>query len=580
MIHDFEVWAPTPRRVELVVDGVHHPMDRTARGWWRASVKASWGSRYGFSLDGGATLADPRSCSQPEGIESLSELVDLGDFEWRDGGWTGFSLRDAVLYECHVGTFSPEGTFDGVVRRLDHLVELGVDAIELMPVAAFPGTRGWGYDGVAPYAPHAAYGGPGGMRRLVDACHARGLGVVLDVVYNHFGPSGNHLEEFGPYFTDEHTTTWGKAVNFEGEGSTDVRRFMVDNAKMWIRDYHVDGLRLDAVHAITDRSAVHVLEELTTEVRVLAGTLGRDVAIIAECELNDPRYVRTPYAGGYGCDASWADDWHHALHALLTGERDRYYEDYGSLDQLAKALRQAWVYDGEWSPHRQRVQGRSPRGLESKCFVVALQNHDQIGNRAVGERLSSLTSPGRLRIAAALLLMSPFVPLLFQGEEWGTQRPFLYFTNHSDPELGAKVTDARREEFAAAGWSPDDIPDPQQESTFSSSVLQWVEIEKPDHAEMLEWYRQLIELRHTRLPRGDPGLMGYTVRCESTSGRLETWHGHLRTLVNLGRTPWRAHAAGLVLARSDPGIEHRGGLLHLPPDTVAIVSEPETVHRT
>ncbi|HEY4376513.1 MAG TPA: malto-oligosyltrehalose trehalohydrolase, partial [Acidimicrobiales bacterium] len=433
---EFTVWAPSAGRVDLVVDSSVVAMDRSRRGWWSAEADATTGSRYGYSLDGGPTRPDPRSRSQPDGVDGLSELIDPS-FPWDDEAWRGFDLRGAVLYELHVGTFTPAGTFDGVVERLGHLTSLGVDAIEIMPVAEFSGSRGWGYDGVDLFAPHHAYGGPAGLKRLVDACHRSGIGVVLDVVYNHLGPAGNHLAEFGPYFSSAHQTPWGDAVNFDGPGSDEVRRFVIDNACAWLRDYHLDGLRLDAVHEIRDDAALHILESLATEVDALQAELGRPLVLIAESDRNDPRYVRRPAAGGYGLDAVWADDWHHALHTILTGETDGYYADFGSFEALAKALRQGWVYDGIYSPHRQRRHGRSPAGLDGHQFVVCTQNHDQVGNRALGDRPTTTLSAGQARVAAALLLASPFTPMLFQGEEWGTETPFQYFSSHEDPALAA-----------------------------------------------------------------------------------------------------------------------------------------------
>ena len=490
------VWAPEPSSVALATGGDVLAMTRGDDGWWTASVDVPPGADYGFVVDGATpALPDPRSAWQPDGVHGPSRVVDHTAFPWSDAAWRGVHLPSAVLYELHVGTFSPEGTFDGAVGRLDHLVDLGIDAVELLPVAEFSGSRGWGYDGVDLFAPHHAYGGPDGLKRFVDACHARGIGVVMDVVYNHLGPAGNHLGRFGPYFTDRHATNWGDAVNFDGPCSDEVRAFVIDNARMWLRDYRCDGLRLDAVHAIKDESAVHILEELAVAVESLAAHEGRPLFLIAESDLNDPKFVRSREAGGYGLDASWADEWHHALHAVLTGERSGYYEDFGSLDLLAKALRQAWVYDGIYSPHRRRRHGRSPAGLSGHRFVVSVQNHDQVGNRAVGERLSALSSEGRLRIAAALLLTSPFVPMLFQGEEWGASTPFQYFTDHDDPELGRAVSDGRRGEFASFGWSPDDVPDPQAVETFERSKLDWSEPDRPPHATLLDWYRQLIRLR-------------------------------------------------------------------------------------
>jgi maltooligosyltrehalose trehalohydrolase len=516
----FRVWSPIASSVDVSVDGrtvamrpeVPSPAE-PGHGWWRAEVPgAGPGSRYGFSVDSGPLRPDPRSAFQPDGVDGLSEVVDHAAFEWSDGGWAGLPLAGSVLYEIHVGTFSSAssrtgtgtGTFDGAIEHLDHLVDLGVDAVEVMPVAEFAGDRGWGYDGVHLFAPHHAYGGPDGFKRLVDASHARGLGVVLDVVYNHLGPAGNHLGAFGPYFGDHHRTNWGEGVNVDGPGSDEVRAWIVANARHWLVDHHVDGLRLDAVHAIADDSAVHILEALASEVRTWERECGRRMWLVAESDRNDPRYVRPVEAGGFGLDSAWADEWHHAVHAALTGEIEGYYEDFGSFDALAVALEQAWVYAGRYSPHRRRTHGRSPAGLPGEAFVVSVQNHDQVGNRAAGERIGHLTTPGRLRIAAALLLTSPFTPMLFQGEEWGASTPFLYFTDH-DPELGRAVTEGRSHEFAHFGWDPASVPDPQDPQTHRRSVLRWEERHEPDHAELLEWYRSLVALRR-RLPVRAGGL--------------------------------------------------------------------------
>ena len=494
----FEVWAPRAGGVDVVLGETRVAMAGPDEdGWFRAEVPdAGPGADYAFSLDGGPPLPDPRSPWQPEGVHGPSRLVDHDAFVWTDDGWTPpVPLADGVVYELHVGTFSPEGTFDGAAARLDHLVDLGVTAVELMPVVEFPGRRGWGYDGVDLWAPHSAYGGPEGFKRLVDACHARGLAVVLDVVYNHLGPDGNYLGVYGPYFTDHYATPWGQAVNFDQADSDPVRAFVVDNACMWVRDYHVDGLRLDAVHAIVDSSAVTIVEEIATSVHALAASLGRPVWVVAESDLNDPRVIRAVDVGGYGCDAQWSDDFHHALHAVLSGDRTGYYGDFGSLAQLAKALRQAWVYDGCRSSHRRRRHGRPPTGLSGDKFFGYLQNHDQIGNRATGERSSMLMGTGSLKVAAALVLCSPFVPMLFQGEEWGASTPFLYFTDHGDPALGRAVSEGRRREFAAFGWRAEEVPDPQDPETFRRSKLDWDERSRPPHAELLEWHRHLIRLR-------------------------------------------------------------------------------------
>jgi maltooligosyltrehalose trehalohydrolase len=572
-MHTFRVWAPICERVDLVVDGRAVAMARCDQGWWEAIAEAGQGSRYGYRLDDGDVRPDPRSPFQPDGVDGLSELVDHDAFAWTDHGWRGISLPGALLYELHIGTFTGEGTFDGVAGKLDHLVELGVDAVELMPVVEFSGDRGWGYDGVDLFAPHHVYGGPDGLKRLVDACHARGIGVILDVVYNHLGPAGNYLAEFGPYFSARHSSNWGPAVNFDGTGSDEVRRFVVDNALMWLRDYHADGLRLDAVHAIVDESARSVLEELADEVHALATHLRRPLFVVAESDRNDPRLVRSRDAGGFGLDAAWADEWHHALHAALTGERSGYYEDFGSLDQLAKALRQGWVYDGGWSPHRQRRHGRPPVGLAGDQFVVSTQNHDQVGNRAAGERSSALMSDGRLRTAAALMLCGPFTPMLFQGEEWAATTPFQYFTDHRDPDLGQRVSDGRRQEFAHFGWDPGQVPDPQAASAFEASKLRWSELARPSHAGIFDWYRRLVDLRRSRPELSDPRLDRTAVEVDEQASTLVMKRGRVQLLVNLGdddhRFP-RSEGVVLILASdSDVRLDHDGVVL--PPDTAAIL---------
>ena len=436
----YGVWAPTPTRLSIQIDGTCFPMIRDEHDWWWLPRRMRDGEQYGFLVDDEGPFPDPRSAYQPFGVHGLSEVVDHRRYVWHDARWQAPPLASAVIYELHVGTFTPAGTFDAAIARLPHLVELGITHVQLMPVAEFPGNRGWGYDGVDLFAPHHGYGGPEDLKRLVDACHQAGLAVLLDVVYNHLGPSGNYLARFGPYFTTRHSTPWGAAVNLDDAGSDEVRRFFCDNALMWLREYHVDGLRLDAVHALFDMSARHLLEQLSEEVEALGAVTGRHLVLIAESDLNDPRIIRSREAGGYGIHAQWSDDFHHALHGMITGERGGYYEDFGSVDHFARALRQAFVYAGSRSDHRNRAHGRAADGLPGWRFVVAAQNHDQIGNRALGERLSHLTSVGRTRIAAGLLLSAPFVPLIFQGEEWGATSPFQYFSAHEDPELGRLVS--------------------------------------------------------------------------------------------------------------------------------------------
>ena len=569
----FNVWAPSASRVDLVADGRLAPMGRAQRGWWSASDAAAGpGTRYAFSLDGGAPRPDPRSGSQPDGVLAPSEVVDHGAHLWRDGGWPGIRLAGSILYELHVGTFTRAGTFDAVVDRLPHLLALGVTAIELMPVAEFSGDRGWGYDGVDLFAPHHAYGGPAGLKRLIDACHSKGLGVLLDAVYNHLGPVGNFLSEFGPYLSGTHHTGWGTALNFDGPGGAEVRRYVIDNALMWLRDYHFDGLRLDAAHAIVDDSAVHVLEQLAVEVAALGAELGRSTVLIAESDLNDPRFVLERDAGGYGLDGAWSDDWHHALHSVLTGERTGYYADFGPLRSLAKALSNAWVYDGEWSEHRNRVHGGKTAGIADEQFVIAAQNHDQVGNRAAGERLASLAGEGGAKAAAALLLTSPFTPMLFQGEEWACDSPFLYFTDHADLGLAAAVREGRRREFAAFGWDPKDAFDPQDVSTFERSKLDWDELEEPSHQRMLSWYRALIELRGTLDDRAHSGV---GVEIDEDARHLMFERDAIQVLVNLGARDWQTSIdlrARLVLA-SDDGIEPAAGHVSLPPQGVAVLED-------
>jgi maltooligosyltrehalose trehalohydrolase len=552
------VWAPNAQRVDLLMHDRRVPLTG-ADGWYKTDLHAADATAdYRYSLDGGPPRADPRSPFQPEGVDGPSRPVDHAAFGWHDAEWRPPPLASSVLYELHVGTFTPAGTFDGVLTKVDHLVGTGVTAIELMPVAEFPGRRGWGYDGVFPYAPHHSYGGPDGLKRLVDGCHARGLAVLIDVVYNHLGPSGNVLPEFGPYLTDRYCTPWGDAINLDGAGSDEVRRYFIDNALMWLRDYHADGLRLDAVHAIVDTGAVHFLEQLSVEVEELAGHVGRPLWLIAESDANDPRLVRRREVGGYGLDAQWDDDFHHAIHALLTGERGGYYEDFGSVADLAECLRERFVYRGRRSAFRQRRHGRPAPDVAGTRFVGYSQNHDQVGNRACGERSSALMSPARLRIAAAVVCCAPFVPLLFEGEEWGATTAFQYFTDHDDPGVGHAVTEGRRSEFAAFGWDPESVPDPQDEATWLASRLRWEEVGETEHADLLDWYRRLLDLR-----RSEPAL---------TDGRcdlVEVVH-HERGWFRFRRGPItvvaNATGAAQTVSAGPPGTT----VLVWPPDQVVV----------
>jgi len=493
------VWAPNCRSVDVQIIAAgplgRVPMAPTGCGWFQAALSgAGPGTRYRFLLDGVHARPDPMSRSQPDGVHEASEIVDPSGFAWTDAGWRGARLRDLVCYEIHVGTFTPEGTFAAIVSRVDDLRDLGITAIELMPVASFPGARNWGYDGVGLFAPQVTYGGPAGLRAVVDACHARGLAVILDVVYNHLGPEGNYLAEFGPYFTARHSTPWGDAVNFDGEGAEGVREFVIANALYWIREYHIDGLRLDAVDTMCDTSPVHILREVNDAVQRLARRLGRRVSVVVESDRNDRRVIAPVRSGGYGLAGHWNDDFHHAAHAVLTGEHAGYYRDFGTLEQLAKAYRDGFVYDGQYSPYRGRPHGTSSRDIPTDRFVVFIQNHDQVGNRACGERLASLLSLEQCKLAAGLLLFSPAIPLLFMGEEYAERAPFLYFTDFGDPTLGEAVGRGRRREIAAFGWAAD-VPDPQDPATFLRSRVDWDLRCTPPHSQLRAYYRTLLTLR-------------------------------------------------------------------------------------
>ena len=559
------VWAPSPSVVELQVGATRRPMTRTADGWWSADLDTDGdldtGAEaravdYAFVLDGGEPRPDPRSRWLPHGVHGPTRWLDHDAFTWTDRHWRGVPLAGAVLYELHVGTFTPGGTFDAAIDRLDHLVELGVSAVELLPCNAFAGDRGWGYDGVAWFAVHQPYGGPEALKRFVDACHARGLGVVMDVVHNHLGPAGNYLAEFGPYLTEAHHTPWGAAVNLDQPGSAEVRRFVLDSALAWLRDYHLDGLRLDAVHELRDGSALHLLEELGREVEVLAAQLGKPLWLVAESDRNDPRTVTPREAGGLGLQGQWDDDVHHALHAALTGETSGYYGDFGPLPVLAKALSGVFVHDGGWSSFRGRAHGRPvPTALSGHRFVTFLQNHDQIGNRATGDRLSATLTNGLLKVGAALLLTSAYTPMLFMGEEWGTRRPWRFFSDHAG-ELGEAVSAGRRREFARHGWSVSEVPDPQAAQTATDSTLDWSEVAGEREQHLLDWYRSLITLRRDRPEFSD----GRWDRVHVTWSEQDRWllvrRGQVAVAVNLAADRQKLPlpvAPTCVLLASEPG---------------------------
>ena len=501
------VWAPKARSVSLHLlhSGELLTMASLSRGYFRRTVEnLEPGTRYFFQLDDARKLPDPASRFQPEGVHGPSEVVDLNQFQWTDQNWQGRTLERSIFYEIHVGTYTAQGTFDALIPHIPELVELGITTVELMPVAQFPGARNWGYDGVYPFAPQNSYGGPEPLQRFVNAAHEHGLSVALDVVYNHLGPEGNYLNAYGPYFTDRYRTPWGQALNFDGAGSDEVRRFFIENALYWLENYHFDALRLDAVHGIFDFSARHFLTEIKNAVGALSKRLGRMIHCIAESDLNDSRLLLNHEQGGYDLDAQWSDDFHHSVHRLLTGEERGYYADFGGIGPLAATLRDGWYYKGQYSHYRQRHHGNSPRGIAASQVVVCNQNHDQVGNRAAGERLSSLVNFESLKLAAGITLLSPFVPLLFMGEEYGETAPFQYFTSHGDPELVEAVRRGRREEFAAFGWEAEKaVPDPQDESTFLRSKPDHSRKSEEPHRTLLRLYQNLIRTRR-EYDLGDP----------------------------------------------------------------------------
>ena len=558
MNHRFRLWAPAAATVDVVVDGARHAMRAAPGGWWDVTLDGvRTDARYGFSLDGGEPLKDPRSVRQPDGVHGLSQLYDHNAFAWSDSGWRGRPWAGTVLYELHIGTFTAAGTFDAAITRLDHVVALGATAIEVMPVNGYDGDRGWGYDGVDLYAAHEPYGGPDGLKRLVDAAHARGLAVVLDVVYNHLGPSGNVLPRLGPYFTDAHETPWGRAVNLDQPGSDEVRTFFIDNAVQWLRDFHCDGLRLDAVHALVDHSDPSFLADLSRVVSDLSAATGRELWLIAESDLNDPALICPRPAGGAGLDAMWADDLHHSVHCVLTGEHDGYYTDFGSYDDLVTSWTHGYCYAGRWSGYRQRDVGLPlPEGTPAAQVVVALQNHDQIGNRAVGDRLSHSISVDLVMIGAAVVLLSPMTPLLFMGEEWAASTPWRFFAGHTDPQLQEAVRTGRRREFAAFGWDPAAVPDPEDPATFRASVLDWQELTTARSATMLAWYRALLRLRSTEPDLADGRLDRTGAAADEGTGWISLRRGAILLAINLAERRLVVPTPGAVLevlAASAPG---------------------------
>jgi len=493
----FQIWAPRANRVTLVLASEAIALDAVGDGWWSERGRATWTDEvdYGYLIDDDTTpLPDPRSRRQPHGVHGLSRTFDPLAYQWRDSGWAGRELAGGVIYELHIGTFTPEGTLDSAIERLDHLVDLGIDFVEILPVNAFNGIHNWGYDGVLWYAVHEPYGGPAAYQRFVDACHERGLGVIQDVVYNHLGPSGNYLPRFGPYLDDSSANTWGSTINL---AEPEVREYIISNALMWLGDYHVDGLRLDAVHALVDSSEKHLLQELAERVDALSQAVGRPLPLIAESDLNDPKLITPREQGGYGLTAQWSDDYHHASHVNLTGETTGYYADFDSLAALAKVMTRGFFHDGTYSSFRERNHG-VPIDLENTPtwrLVTFTQDHDQIGNRATGDRLTDTLNLDRQAIAAVLTLLGPFTPMLFMGEEWGATTPWQFFTSHPEAELGEATAKGRIAEFEKMGWDPNVVPDPQDPASFERSKLDWAELREPDHSRLFDLYRSLIALR-------------------------------------------------------------------------------------
>ncbi len=580
-MHTFVVWAPMPGSVAVKVGDKVHPMQGpNDKGYWKATVEdAGPGSDYGFLLDDDPTpYPDPRSLWQPNGVHKMSRVYDQDAFHWEDATWQGPPLTGAVIYELHIGTFTPEGNFDAAIGKLQYLFDLGITHIEVMPVAEAAGNRGWGYDGVCLYASSSCYGGPDAFKRFVNAAHKQGLAVILDVVYNHFGPVGNYSGKFGPYVTNKHQTPWGDAVNLEDRGSDEVRKFFLDNALMWMRNFHVDGLRLDAVHELVDRSAVHFLEQLSANVDNLSATVGRRLVLIAESDLNNPTMVRPREANGFGMDAQWSDDFHHSLFTLLHVEEDQskgYYGDFGDMECLAKSLKNMFVYDGIYSEYRKRHHGRPVDSLSAHHFIGFIQNHDQVGNRATGDRLEHIIGVPRTKVALGIVLTAPFVPMLFQGEEFAASTPFLYFADHEDPEMAKMVAEGRKKEFAAFGWDQTQIPNPEDMSTFTNSRLKWDEVDEGKHKDILEWTARLIHIRRNSISLND-GDRGHTQVSFSEKDRWLRMDRNLVTIVaNLGHGPSQFKVGAeyeMLMASSAEFTRLEDGLLTVPPDGFVIVS--------
>ena len=578
-MHRFSVWAPRRKSVSVRIGETDHPMQGPSeRGFWTADIEeAGHGTDYAFLLDDDPKpYPDPRSFWQPKDVHASSRVLDHVKFDWSDRNFRPIPLASGVIYELHVGTFTEGGTLDSAIERLDYLYELGITHVQLLPISSYEGKFSWGYDGVAIYAPDETYGGPEAVKRFVNACHIKGLGVILDVVYNHFGPAGNYSQNFGPYYTDRHKTPWGAAINLEEGGSDQVRRYLIDNALMWLRDYHFDGLRLDAVHELIDRSAMHFLEQLSREVEDLSASVGRPLFLIGETDLNDPRFVTPREANGYGLDAQWSDDFHHSLYTLLVHEPFGYYEDFGTIEQLATTLRQVFLYDGRYSRFRKHRHGREVHKISYHRFLGYIQNHDQIGNRALGERVQHIVGTQKARLAAAVVMTAPFVPMIFMGEEWAASTPWQYFADFEQEDLRRAVSEGRKRDFQHFGWDKNTVPDPEDPETFQRSKLQWSEIDQTEHHAMYRWYRDLIHLRRKTLALNLGDFNRMEVHFDEDARWIYTDRGNVRTMINFAEyeTTFSVEPGAELLLSSGPAPTREGNIVQVPPLSVAVYHWP------
>jgi maltooligosyltrehalose trehalohydrolase len=536
----FNVWAPGAAHLSVIdlTGNREIALEKTGeKGYWKKEVDSCEpGMRYKYRINGDDSYPDPASLSQPEGVHGPSELVDIDAYKWSDQLWKGISPSEMIMYELHTGTFSSEGSFKGISERLDHLLELGINTIEIMPVAQFSGSRNWGYDGVYPFAVHNTYGGAKALMKLVNECHGKGIAVILDVVYNHLGPEGNYVSNFGPYFSGKYSTPLGSPLNFDGPHSDEVRNYFIQNALMWCRDFHIDGLRLDAIHAIYDFSAKHILLELAENLNLLASETGKQYHLIAESDLNDTKIITPPSKGGYGIHGQWSDDFHHALHTLITREQMGYYKDYGDIKQLTKAINQTFIYDGIYSQFRKKSYGNSAVDLPGEQFVIYHQNHDQVGNRKYGERLISLSNFEMAKVAAGTMFVTPGIPMLFMGEEYAERNPFLYFVSHLDPKLNKLVREGRSREFKSFYKDGEEAPDPANKKTFEKSMLSWKIGNSKEKQAMFEYYKALIKLRREHPVLKHPDKKNMRVSEFERSVIIERWQGKnfILAIINFG----------------------------------------------